>query len=96
MRPELVVEITFDGVQVSPQYPAGLALRFARVKRYRPDKKCDRCRHDRDGSADSSGRPVADLMLRAMAWVASGPIAPDTPIAQIIRPLSIPIESVCS
>ena len=38
VRPEFVVEITFDGVQVSPQYPAGLALRFARVKRYRPDK----------------------------------------------------------
>jgi len=38
VRPELVVEIAFDGVQASPQYPAGLALRFARVKRYRADK----------------------------------------------------------
>ncbi|WP_438015534.1 ATP-dependent DNA ligase [Sorangium sp. So ce315] len=38
VRPELVVEIAFDGVQASPQYPGGLALRFARVKRYRPDK----------------------------------------------------------
>ncbi|MBT6147434.1 MAG: ATP-dependent DNA ligase [Gemmatimonadetes bacterium] len=38
VRPELVVEIAFDGVQTSPKYPAGLALRFARVKRYRPDK----------------------------------------------------------
>jgi DNA ligase-1 len=38
VRPELVVEIAFDGVQESPQYPAGLALRFARVKRYREDK----------------------------------------------------------
>ena len=38
VRPELVVEIAFDGVQTSPRYPAGLALRFARVKRYRPDK----------------------------------------------------------
>jgi DNA ligase-1 len=38
VRPELVVEIAFDGVQASPRYPAGLALRFARVKRYRPDK----------------------------------------------------------
>jgi DNA ligase-1 len=38
VRPELVVEIAFDGVQASPQYPGGLALRFARVKRHRPDK----------------------------------------------------------
>jgi DNA ligase-1 len=39
VRPELVVEIAFDGVQVSRRYPGGLALRFARVIRYRPDKK---------------------------------------------------------
>jgi DNA ligase-1 len=39
VRPELVVEIAFDGVQTSPRYLAGLALRFARVKRYRPDKQ---------------------------------------------------------
>jgi ATP-dependent DNA ligase I len=39
VRPELVVEIAFDGVQASPQYPGGLALRFARVRRYRPDKR---------------------------------------------------------
>ncbi|MGH3177729.1 MAG: ATP-dependent DNA ligase, partial [Streptosporangiaceae bacterium] len=38
VRPELVVEIAFDGVQRSPHYPAGLALRFARVLRYREDK----------------------------------------------------------
>ncbi len=38
VRPELVVEIAFADVQESPRYPAGLALRFARVKRYRPDK----------------------------------------------------------
>ncbi len=38
VRPELVVEIAFGDVQESPRYPAGLALRFARVKRYRPDK----------------------------------------------------------
>ena len=38
LRPELVVEIAFNDVQESPQYPAGMALRFARVKRYRPDK----------------------------------------------------------
>jgi len=38
VRPELVVEVAFDGVQTSPRYPGGLALRFARVLRYRPDK----------------------------------------------------------
>ncbi len=39
VRPELVVEIAFDGVQTSPRYPGGVALRFARVVRYRPDKR---------------------------------------------------------
>ncbi len=39
VRPELVVEVAFDGIQGSPRYPAGLALRFARVKRYRTDKR---------------------------------------------------------
>jgi DNA ligase-1 len=39
VRPELVVEIAFNDVQRSPHYPGGLALRFARVKRYRPDKR---------------------------------------------------------
>ncbi|MGH7667113.1 MAG: ATP-dependent DNA ligase [Candidatus Dormibacteria bacterium] len=38
VRPELVVEVAFDGVQTSPRYPGGLALRFARVLRYRDDK----------------------------------------------------------
>ena len=38
VRPELVVEVAFDGVQASSQYPGGVALRFARVKRYRADK----------------------------------------------------------
>jgi DNA ligase-1 len=38
VRPELVVEIAIDGVQTSTRYPGGVALRFARVKRYRPDK----------------------------------------------------------
>ena len=39
VRPELVVEIAFNGLQDSPHYPGGLALRFARVVRYRDDKK---------------------------------------------------------
>ena len=38
VRPEVVVEIAFNEVQASPQYSGGVALRFARVKRYRPDK----------------------------------------------------------
>ena len=39
VRPELVVEIAFNDVQESSQYPGGMALRFARVKGYRPDKR---------------------------------------------------------
>ncbi len=39
VRPELVVEVAFDGIQGSPRYPGGVALRFARVKRHRPDKR---------------------------------------------------------
>jgi DNA ligase-1 len=38
VRPEQVVEIAFDGIQTSRRYPAGMALRFARVRRYRDDK----------------------------------------------------------
>jgi DNA ligase-1 len=38
VRPELVVEVAFDGLQTSPRYPGGLALRFARIKGYRLDK----------------------------------------------------------
>ena len=38
VRPEMLVEIALDGVQSSTRYPGGVALRFARVKRYRPDK----------------------------------------------------------
>jgi DNA ligase-1 len=41
VRPELVVEIEFSDIQKSPQYPAGLALRLARVKRYRSDKPAE-------------------------------------------------------
>lgn len=38
VRPELVVEIAYDGLQTSSRYPAGVTLRFARVVRYREDK----------------------------------------------------------
>jgi ATP-dependent DNA ligase I len=39
VRPELVVEVAFDGIQTSTRYPGGVALRFARVLRHRPDKR---------------------------------------------------------
>jgi DNA ligase-1 len=38
VEPKIVVEIAFNENQMSPRYVSGLALRFARVKRYRPDK----------------------------------------------------------
>ncbi len=41
LRPEMVVEVAFDGIQTSSRYPGGMALRFARVVRYRPDKRVD-------------------------------------------------------
>ena len=41
VRPELVVEIAFSDLQASPRYPGGLALRLARVKRYRDDKRLE-------------------------------------------------------
>jgi DNA ligase-1 len=41
VRPELVVEVAFNDIQTSPHYPGGMALRFARVKRYRPDKRAE-------------------------------------------------------
>jgi len=41
VRPELVAEIAFSDLQASPRYPGGLALRLARVKRYRDDKRAE-------------------------------------------------------
>ena len=41
VRPELVVEVAFNDVQASPHYPGGVALRFARIRRYRPDKRAE-------------------------------------------------------
>ena len=38
VRPELVCEVALDGLQTSPRYPGGVAMRFARVVRHRPDK----------------------------------------------------------
>jgi DNA ligase 1 len=56
VRPELVVEIALDGVQSSTRYPGGLALRFARVKRYRPDKGVDEAASIEDLRALLPGR----------------------------------------
>jgi DNA ligase 1 len=84
VRPEQVVEIALDGVQASTRYPGGVALRFARVRRYRPDK----------GPADTdtidavqamlpgSGRPAvpsAPGEPEAGAREASAPDAPEAP-----------------
>jgi DNA ligase-1 len=63
LRPEQVVEIAFDGVQGSTRYPGGMALRFARVVRYRDDKPaseadtidCLRGMLDEDGSGRRPG-----------------------------------------
>jgi len=55
VKPELVVEIAFDGVQTSPRYPGGVALRFARVKRYRPDR----------GASSASAIGEVQALLRA-------------------------------
>ena len=41
VEPRLVAEIAFNEIQASPRYRSGLALRFARVKRYRPDNRAE-------------------------------------------------------
>ncbi|WP_199786043.1 hypothetical protein, partial [Streptomyces sp. AA4] len=64
VRPETVVEIELDGAQVSTRYPGGLALRFARVVRYRPDKD--------PGEADTIDT-VRGLLRGSRPAVESGP-----------------------
>jgi DNA ligase-1 len=56
VRPELVVEIALDGVQSSTRYPGGIALRFARVKRCRPDKRPEEADSTDDFRALLAGR----------------------------------------
>jgi ATP-dependent DNA ligase I len=58
VRPEQVVEVAFDGVQTSPRYPGGLALRFARVKGYRPDKGPEEADTIEAVRAIHEGRPL--------------------------------------
>ena len=73
VHPELVVEIAFDGVQRSTRYPGGMALRFARVKRYRPDKRPDqadtlatvRAIHEGRLTPDPTPPPTADGVDRS-------------------------------
>ena len=67
VRPELVVEIAFNDLQASPHYPGGLALRFARVKAYRPDKRAEEADTIDDRAGDlraSGGRGVALVIAR--------------------------------
>ncbi|MGH7577545.1 MAG: ATP-dependent DNA ligase [Longimicrobiales bacterium] len=59
VRPELVIEVSFNEVQTSPRYPAGLALRFARVKGYRPDKR------PADADTIDAVRAIFDNQMRA-------------------------------
>jgi DNA ligase 1 len=65
VRPEQVVEIALDGVQASTRYPGGVALRFARVRRYRPDK----------GPADADTIDAVQAMLSG----SGGPVVPSAP-----------------
>jgi DNA ligase-1 len=61
VRPQLVVEIAFNDIQASPHYPGGLALRFARVKRYRPDKQPE------DADTIETVRAIYERRLKAGA-----------------------------
>jgi len=70
VRPELVVEIALDGVQASTRYPGGVALRFARVKRYREDKRpedADTLDHVRALAAAGSKRRAPSGRVRTAA-----------------------------
>jgi DNA ligase 1 len=62
VRPELVVEVAFNDLQVSPQYQCGLALRFARIKGYRADKRADEA-----DTIDTVRTLHAEQMARAAA-----------------------------
>ncbi len=70
VRPELVVEIAFDGLQKSPHYPGGMALRFARVRRYREDKPA---------SAADTIAFVRSLYERSLTSTPEGPVDAEGP-----------------
>ena len=65
VHPELVAEVAFSDVQESPRYPGGLALRFARIKRYRPDKRPEQ--------ADTIG------MVRGIHQASTGGVSGESP-----------------
>ena len=71
VRPELVVEIAFNDVQASPHYPGGLALRFARVKRYR---------HDKTAADADTIDSVRDIYRRSTGREPPGDAPTDAPI----------------
>ncbi len=77
VRPELVVEIAFDGVQASTRYPGGVALRFARVLRYREDKPA--------AEADTIGAVRA---LSHAAHLADPSVPPADPSIPLAAPLA--------
>ena len=72
VRPELVVEIALDGVQASRRYPGGVALRFARVRRYRDDKTAADGRPDRGGPGDAARRRRVTQVRASPHAVADG------------------------
>jgi ATP-dependent DNA ligase I len=91
VRPELVVEIAFDGVQRSPRYPGGLALRFARVLRYREDKSAAEA--DTIGSVRALGPELfllaaleggGDVVLLRRGEVQAGRQVSE-PVGQVLR-----------
>ena len=75
VRPEQVVEIAFDGVQRSTRYPGGMALRFARVVRYRDDKTADEADTDRHASAGH--------------WSGGLEVRLDDPVHSVVRTLGV-------
>ena len=68
VRPEQVVEVAFDGVQRYTRYPAGMALRFARVLRYRDDKGAEGLTLWRPSGPDQVAR--LESWGRVPAWSA--------------------------
>ncbi len=73
VRPEIVVEIAFSDLQASPRYPGGLALRLARVKRYRPDKRVEEADTMAIGAQDlrgAVGLPAGDQRVALVRTLA--------------------------
>ena len=86
VRPELVVEIAFDGVQTSPRYPGGVALRFARVLRYRPGQARRGGRHARVGPRAQRMISASTTSTTATAAIAAAWHAPRPETRAAARP----------